>query len=124
EVKVRCVSGDRYTAKDPIRFQGGDANLYGYVINDPVNFVDPDGLEPKTPGLLQMLFPAHTAQFSKDPIGGSPEAQIEHANGINALRERVGDAAWMGVPAGPVYIAFPLKQALKELIEKLNKPDC
>ncbi|VAW87327.1 hypothetical protein MNBD_GAMMA17-1579 [hydrothermal vent metagenome] len=33
----------RWTAKDPIRFQGGDTNLYGYVINDPVNFVDPDG---------------------------------------------------------------------------------
>ncbi len=30
----------RWTAKDPIRFQGGDANLYGYVLNDPVNGVD------------------------------------------------------------------------------------
>jgi RHS repeat-associated protein len=34
----------RWTAKDPIRFQGGDTNLYGYVFNDPVNLVDPFGL--------------------------------------------------------------------------------
>ncbi len=34
----------RWTAKDPILFNGGDTNLYGYVINDPVNFIDPTGL--------------------------------------------------------------------------------
>jgi len=33
----------RWTTKDPIRFEGGDGNLYGYVLNDPVNLVDPDG---------------------------------------------------------------------------------
>jgi RHS repeat-associated protein len=33
----------RWTAKDPIDFAGGDVNLYGYVQNDPVNFVDPSG---------------------------------------------------------------------------------
>ncbi len=34
----------KWTAKDPIGFQGGDSNLYGYVLGDPVNFVDPTGL--------------------------------------------------------------------------------
>jgi RHS repeat-associated protein len=34
----------RWTAKDPIRFAGGDADLYGYCVNDPVNLVDPKGL--------------------------------------------------------------------------------
>jgi RHS repeat-associated protein len=34
----------RWTAKDPIGFGGGDTNLYGYVVNDPVNWVDPLGL--------------------------------------------------------------------------------
>jgi RHS repeat-associated protein len=34
----------RWTAKDPIRFAGGDINLYGYVLNDPVNWIDPNGL--------------------------------------------------------------------------------
>jgi RHS repeat-associated protein len=33
----------RWTGKDPIGFSGGDANLYGYVLNDPVNMKDPTG---------------------------------------------------------------------------------
>jgi len=35
----------KWTAKDPLLFGGGDSNLYGYVLNDPVNLVDPWGLK-------------------------------------------------------------------------------
>ena len=34
----------RWTAKDPIGFAGGDANLFGYVAEDPVNGIDPRGM--------------------------------------------------------------------------------
>lgn len=34
----------RWTIRDPILFDGGDTNLYGYVGNNPVNWVDPLGL--------------------------------------------------------------------------------
>jgi RHS repeat-associated protein len=37
----------RWTAKDPIGFAGGDANLYGYVGSDPANDNDPTGLGPR-----------------------------------------------------------------------------
>jgi RHS repeat-associated protein len=37
----------RWTAKDPILFDGGDTDLYGYVFNDPVNLKDPTGLSCK-----------------------------------------------------------------------------
>lgn len=35
----------RWTAKDPILFGGGDTNLYGYVLGDPLNWVDLAGLD-------------------------------------------------------------------------------
>ena len=34
----------RWTAKDPIFFAGGDTDLYRYCLNNPISFVDPDGL--------------------------------------------------------------------------------
>jgi RHS repeat-associated protein len=34
----------RWTAKDPIGFAGGDTDLYGYCLSDPVNIVDALGL--------------------------------------------------------------------------------
>ncbi len=34
----------RWTAKDPIDFDGGDTNQYAYVSSDPVNLLDPEGL--------------------------------------------------------------------------------
>ena len=34
----------RWTARDPILFGGGTTNLYGYCLNDPVNWKDPSGL--------------------------------------------------------------------------------
>jgi RHS repeat-associated protein len=38
----------RWTAPDPILFAGGDANLYRYVGDDPINRVDPSGLTPNS----------------------------------------------------------------------------
>jgi RHS repeat-associated protein len=34
----------RFLTKDPIGFDGGDANLYRYTLNNAINFVDPLGL--------------------------------------------------------------------------------
>ncbi|NIP55669.1 RHS repeat-associated core domain-containing protein, partial [candidate division KSB1 bacterium] len=36
----------RWTAKDPILFEGGDTNLYIYVYNNPLSYTDPSGLAP------------------------------------------------------------------------------
>lgn len=34
----------RFISKDPLSFAGGDVNLYGYVQNNPINWIDPWGL--------------------------------------------------------------------------------
>jgi RHS repeat-associated protein len=36
----------RWAAKDPLRFAAGDSNLYSYAFGDPVNMLDPSGLDP------------------------------------------------------------------------------
>ena len=46
----------RWTAKDPIRFDGGNTNLYGYTVNDPTNFRDPGGLDVVYVGLQASAF--------------------------------------------------------------------
>ena len=33
----------RWTTRDPLSFGGGDTNLYGYVLQDPINGIDPYG---------------------------------------------------------------------------------
>jgi RHS repeat-associated protein len=37
------ASVGRWVSKDPILFRGRDTNLYAYVFNDPVNYIDPIG---------------------------------------------------------------------------------
>jgi RHS repeat-associated protein len=38
-----AISG-RWTTKDPIGFSGGSTDLYSYVRNNPINYIDPTGL--------------------------------------------------------------------------------
>ena len=82
----------RWTAKDPIRFDGGDSNLYGYVINDPVNLIDNSGL--------------FTVGVSFNMSGGGG---IGGTKGINfvfdssggfAIQETVGVGAYVGASGG------------------------
>ncbi|MCP4491061.1 MAG: hypothetical protein GY820_27660, partial [Gammaproteobacteria bacterium] len=39
----------RWTSKDPIKFEGNNTNLFGYVLGDPVNLIDINGLEGFSP---------------------------------------------------------------------------
>ncbi|MEN8123215.1 MAG: RHS repeat-associated core domain-containing protein, partial [Bacteroidota bacterium] len=48
-------STGRFINEDPIGLAGG-INMYAYVINDPVNFVDPLGLETLRPGGAKYYF--------------------------------------------------------------------
>jgi RHS repeat-associated protein len=41
------VANGRFISEDPIGFAAGDTNLYRYVGNSPVNWIDPSGLRPR-----------------------------------------------------------------------------
>jgi RHS repeat-associated protein len=50
----------RFLTRDPIGLAGGDVNLYRYTGNNPVNWIDPDGLFVLAP-VLPFLIPAFEA---------------------------------------------------------------
>ena len=50
----------RWTTKDPIKFQGGQANLYVYVGGDPVNGIDPYGLSANCDLMCQLSVARNT----------------------------------------------------------------
>src|SRR5262249_44322675 len=69
----------RWTAKDPIRFAGGVPNLYGYVVNDPVNVSDPLGLRPLTAcekGQLQPYIPEVDLYSAKLHVDQEPPIPV------------------------------------------------
>ena len=64
----------RFINEDPVRFSGGDINLYAYVANSPINFFDPFGLErgpdfgPGDGSLDDILFVLDTADRIGDAL--------------------------------------------------------
>ena len=61
-------STGRFLSKDPLLFAGGDSNLYGYVLNDPINGIDPYGLWSIT--ISGYFGPGGGITFGKNPGGG------------------------------------------------------
>jgi RHS repeat-associated protein len=77
----------RFMQPDPIGLAGGDLNFYRYCQNNPVNWVDPEGLNP---AFLQWL-----AQLSQR-IAASPAGQRVAQWGQQAWQAgvRYGQQAW------------------------------
>ena len=112
----------RWTSKDPIRFAGGDADLYGYVLNDPVNFVDPSGLVSATFSIFAGV--GGTFTFGLDNqgdaffefglgLGGGLSLDIDPAGQPTAAECDEGDdvtgalsvVAYAGIGGGPLASA-------------------
>ncbi len=85
----------RWMARDPVLFRGGQANLYQYVANSPVNLTDPSG------------------QF--DPIGaavggivGGISGGLTASLGQNSTMGDIATAAVAGAVGGAIGGAFDL----------------
>ncbi len=86
----------RWTGKDPIRFEGGDTNLFGYVENDPVNWIDPTGL---------VLF-FHLNAISREPMLHPVDAE-RVSNFLNAVQlggTAVAAAPFVAGTLGPAAV--------------------
>ncbi|KAF4516168.1 hypothetical protein B566_EDAN000406 [Ephemera danica] len=70
----------RFISEDPLGFGGGDANLYGYVWHNPLNYIDPSG------------YNTAVGALSGFAIGGPPGALI---GGAIATVGAAGVAWWI-----------------------------
>lgn len=126
----------RWTAKDPIRFNGGDANLYGYAFNDPVNWIDPDGrlgivaVIPVVVGLGVLAYNAvnlgeSSQQHYQDVVNfpNLPQAEqtVENATKLKEGQAEVIQGAAKTDKAGLDLLLSIEKAKLKELWNKFKE---
>ncbi|RKH88904.1 hypothetical protein D7Y21_12800 [Corallococcus sp. AB045] len=84
----------RWTAKDPIRFAGGDSNLYAYAANQPHQFIDPDGrrivsIAPALQSAFNNIKATELGSFAIDTLENSPH-EFSFSQG-SQMRDREGN---------------------------------
>jgi RHS repeat-associated protein len=92
-------STGRFTSPDPLGFDAGDANLYRYVGNDPVNAVDPSGHANEE---LRRAYSSYVGLNgvrlnNATPNGGEPRS--EEIENLEALRREVWQEFQSGLRA-------------------------
>ncbi|MCF6245634.1 MAG: RHS repeat-associated core domain-containing protein [Sulfurovum sp.] len=122
----------RFLSLDPIGFEAGDFNFYRYVGNDPVNYVDPSGLEScectMTSEATKSTYPdkndlmavdskklrenriqkmLERSQRGVDAGRGIPLMTREQASArvdnIDAMNGKVGDVVGLGLSVGAAF---------------------
>jgi len=86
----------RWISKDPIRFDGGQANLYGYVNNDPIQNVDEDGLALRACAKALAKLAAAEARLAKrrfENMASSCGSDPGHDKAIDEAQNAVANAS-------------------------------
>ena len=105
----------RWTAKDLILFDGGDTDLFGYCLKDPINFLDPYGLISN--GTMAIAGKTLAA------IGGvGLVASVASANLPGAIVSGVAIAAGLSITA--YYDALAAQEQLQEGVDEANEAAC
>jgi RHS repeat-associated protein len=95
----------RWTAKDPILFTGGDTDLYGYCLSDPINSTDLEG-KFGIPGAILGGVVGGIFGGLGAYIGGSDATGIIAGIAAGALGGAVGGGLGLGSAAGAGLGAF------------------
>ena len=101
----------RWTARDPIGFAGGDTNLYGYVLGDPINWIDPTGLA-KGKNKAKTENPNKRKGADSRGQSGARERNVGHPKGEEHSRR----------PKGGFRGLFPPIPIPPEVLERLVLP--
>ena len=99
----------RFISRDPISFAGGDVNLYGYVQNNPVNWIDPWGLRFSSPPSSYMNIRPPTSWPNSrreprplpdlnPPNPANPNKRAPSASNPDSNRPKGGICRWEWVP--------------------------
>lgn len=89
----------RWTSKDPIRFDAKDTNIYGYVLSDPINKIDPSGNMFKSPSDPSNAGgpPSSTTAFSGaaavavcGAVGGAAGSYVVNKQAENSCNKQAG----------------------------------
>ena len=95
----------RWTTRDPLGFAGGDTNLYGYVLQDPVNAIDLSGhflIEAAVGGVLGAIWGGASGYIEGDrgsalwrdiAVDGATGALIGLTDGASLLESEALNAA-------------------------------
>ena len=105
----------RWLSKDPLLFGGGDSNLYGYVLQDPVNLVDPEGKNP----LLIILFFIGLTEYANAPSVGEELPQDPPPTTMLLPLPAVGKAKGVFCKATPKGLGNPFKNKSAKDIDKM-----
>lgn len=112
----------RFLSEDPIRFYGGDINLYAYALNSPATFNDPSGLCPPCLAGIPAAAPAIGAAAGDAAIivggiiAGAAIGDIILDNAIQRKKVDKGDDPGFQSEEGR-------RKAIKEAQEKLKDPN-
>lgn len=82
----------RWLSKDPILFAGGDTNLYGYVMQDPINLIDTNGMSPEDVARMQQVFNQSVARMDQMGVRRPGEGYLNGA--LNNIGSTLGCGYW------------------------------
>lgn len=78
----------RWTTKDPIGFAGGDTNLYGYVWNDPINLIDPEGKNAQFGEVAASFLLSYLLASNLDALQRNIEKKLREWDEAYKMRQR------------------------------------
>jgi RHS repeat-associated protein len=107
----------RWISKDPVLFAGGDANLYGYVLGDPVNLFDPSGLSGET---VQETAARYLRQWLQESgmTAEEIEAFSQAANSIKVVLTGCAKTSAGYIKSGVSYLGYGLGAAVDWILVK------